>query len=301
MPPSDPRWQKIDQELPPDDHARIARRQLEQLDRNIVDQAYLGVGKVAFDPMPLLAMVLYQYLKGRRSPATWEEEARLNEAMQWLGYGYTPARRTWYEFRDRIGDIIELLHVNLVQQAIVQGHLAPSTDVQDGTSIAACASRHRMVNQQTLTKRQQLLSDVIEGVLPDSEEPPKWVPPMHTGQLDLALRMQTAAEVLTGRITENAGKPSGKRKDPDKGYIYIATKHSVQVVDTETGELVGDFGSYGNWDCKGKGSAYPHPELPFGSISGLAVWKDKLFVMDVLNRRLVKPDISYDPGLKAAK
>ena len=87
----------------------------------------------------------------------------------------------------------------------------------------------------------------------------------------------------------------------DMGYIYIATKHSVQVVDTKTGKLVGDFGSYGNADCKGKGSAYPHPELPFGSISGLAVWKDKLFVMDVLNRRLVKCNISYDPARKSAK
>ena len=87
----------------------------------------------------------------------------------------------------------------------------------------------------------------------------------------------------------------------DKGYIYMATKHSIQVVDTKTGELVGDFGSYGNADCKGKGSAYPHPELPFGSISSLAVWKDKLFVMDVLNRRLVKCNITYDPALKNAK
>jgi len=86
-----------------------------------------------------------------------------------------------------------------------------------------------------------------------------------------------------------------------KGYIYMATKHSVQVVDTKTGKVVGEFGSYGNADCKGKGSKYPHPELPFGSISSLAVWKDKLFVMDVLNRRLVKLNISYDPTLKGAK
>jgi len=54
-------------------------------------------------------------------------------------------------------------------------------------------------------------------------------------------------------------------------------------------------------DCKGKGSKYPHPELPFGSISSLAVWKDKLFVMDVLNRRLVKCNIVYDPALKSVK
>ncbi len=87
----------------------------------------------------------------------------------------------------------------------------------------------------------------------------------------------------------------------DKGYIYMATKYSVQVIDAETGKLVGEFGSYGNADCKGKGSKYPHPELPFGNISSLAVWKDKLFVMDVLNRRLVKCNITYDPALKSAK
>ena len=81
----------------------------------------------------------------------------------------------------------------------------------------------------------------------------------------------------------------------------MATKFSVQVIDTETGKVVGEFGSYGNADCKGKGSQYPHPELPFGSISSLAVWKDKLFVMDVLNRRLVKCSIAYDPTLRSAK
>ena len=87
----------------------------------------------------------------------------------------------------------------------------------------------------------------------------------------------------------------------ENGYIYMATKHSVQVVDTKTGKLVGEFGSYGNADCKGKGSAYPHPELPLGTISSLAVWKDKLFIMDVLNRRLVKCNIIYQPALKSAK
>jgi len=87
----------------------------------------------------------------------------------------------------------------------------------------------------------------------------------------------------------------------EKGYIYVANKFSVQVVDTETGKLVGEFGTYGNTDCKGKDSAYPNPELPFGAISSLAVWKDKLFVLDVINRRLVKCSISYDPALKSAK
>ena len=73
-----------------------------------------------------------------------------------------------------------------------------------------------------------------------------------------------------------------------KGYLYAATRYSVQVISCETGKLVGEFGSYGNMDCQGNGSKYPHPELPFGTISALSVWKDRLFVVDVLNRRVAK-------------
>jgi sugar lactone lactonase YvrE len=79
----------------------------------------------------------------------------------------------------------------------------------------------------------------------------------------------------------------------DKGYLYAANWNSVRVIDTETGKVVGEFGSYGNMDCQGKGSNYAHPELPFGTISALAVWKDKLFVVDQLNRRIVKCQIVY--------
>jgi len=78
-----------------------------------------------------------------------------------------------------------------------------------------------------------------------------------------------------------------------KGYLYAAGRHSVQVVSCATGELVGEFGSYGNVDCQGRGSKYPHPELPIGIISALSVWQDQLFFVDVLNRRIAKCRIVY--------
>jgi len=81
-----------------------------------------------------------------------------------------------------------------------------------------------------------------------------------------------------------------------KGYLYAAGKHSVQVIDCATGKLVGEFGSYGNMDCQGRGSKFPHPELPFGTVSALSVWQDRLFVVDVLNRRIVKCRIVYGQG-----
>ena len=79
-----------------------------------------------------------------------------------------------------------------------------------------------------------------------------------------------------------------------KGYLYAPGKYSVQVIDCKTGRLVGEFGSYGNMDCRGLRSKYPHPELPFGAVSALSVWKDRLFVVDELNRRIVKCRIVYD-------
>ncbi len=161
-------------------------------------------------------MVLYQYLKGRQSPATWDEESRLNEAMQWLGRGYTPARRTWYDFRDRVGAVIEELGIQLVRLAIEQKHLDPTTAAQDGTSIAACASRHQMVNRPTLDRRQEHLQKVIDGALSEHELAAKWVPPTVSGRLDLAKRMKVAGEILAERIAQNAARRSDKRKDPDK-------------------------------------------------------------------------------------
>ena len=80
----------------------------------------------------------------------------------------------------------------------------------------------------------------------------------------------------------------------EKGYLYAAGKYSVQVIACETGKLVGQFGSYGNMDCQGRGSKFPHPELPFGTISALSVWKDRLFAVDVVNRRIVKCRIVYE-------
>ena len=86
-----------------------------------------------------------------------------------------------------------------------------------------------------------------------------------------------------------------------KGYLYVANKFSVQVIDCETGRLVGEFGSYGNMDCLGKGGACPHPELPFGTISALAVWKDWLFVVDAANARIAKCRIVYDAAKRKTR
>ena len=78
-----------------------------------------------------------------------------------------------------------------------------------------------MVNQETLQKRQQILSAVIGGAFAPAGETPKWVPPTSSGRQDLAGRMVIAADVLADRIAKNAVKPSGKRKDPSKIQVSL--------------------------------------------------------------------------------
>lgn len=164
--------------------------------------------------------MLYQYLKGNHSPARWFAEAKINDAMRWLGRGYVPARRTWYEFRDRAEKFIEQVHQQIIALALDEGLLDPTVGVQDGTAVAACASRHRMVNRPTLEKRIGQLDVIMQGVF--DGEVPKWVPPTESGKHDLARRMKQASEVLKGRIERNAKRRSDKRKDPDKIQVSLS-------------------------------------------------------------------------------
>ena len=222
MPESHAKWKKIDQKLDEHHHARIVRRQIGQLDTQPLIDLYPPGGQQAYEPVAMLSMIIYLILKGIASPARWHEEAGLNEAVQWLGYGYQPSRRTWYDFRDRMADCIDSLHEKLIQSGIEQQLVDSTVGVQDGTSIAACASRHRMINEQTLAKRKELLDKLIEGSSKQDEAIPMWVPPTFSGRLELAQRMDRARKVLDQRAAENDEKPSEKRKDPAKILVSLS-------------------------------------------------------------------------------
>jgi transposase len=222
MPPGSSRWEEIDAKMDADDQARLVRRQVEQFAPEVLREIYHGRGRAAYDPVVMLGMVLYMMLQGIGSPAQWCKQAKLHEAVQWLGYGYQPARRTWYDFRDRLAQCIETLHARLVQIAIDQQLVDPSVGVQDGTSFAACASRHRMVNEKTLTNRQQLLEDLLSGAAVEHDQTPKWVPSTNAGREELAQRMKRARQVLQQRIEENVKKPTDKRKDRDKIQVSLS-------------------------------------------------------------------------------
>lgn len=204
--------------------ARIVERQVNQFDDCRLDALYQGVGSEAYPPVLMLKMVLFEYLQGRLSPAQWHRDASEHDAMRWLGRGCEPSRITWYRFRDRMKDVVKALHEDLIKRAIDDDLLHAEVGVQDGTTVAACASRHRVVNERTLLKRQAILQQAIASdQLGDA--PPidtvMWMPTTPSGREELAERMQQAATILMQRLEQNARKPKGKRKDPHHVFVSL--------------------------------------------------------------------------------
>lgn len=121
-------------------------------------------------------------------------------------------------------DVVESLHEDLIKRTIDDDLFHPKVGVQDGTTVAACASRHRVVNEKTLLKRQAILQQAIEldrlgDALP--EETVMWMPTTPRGRKELAERMQQAATILKQRLVQNARKPKGKRKDPNHVFVSL--------------------------------------------------------------------------------
>jgi transposase len=221
IPETDPRFEERRKAAEQDETALTVDRQVDAMDHSPLDVLLKGVGSPSYDPVLMLKMVLYMILQGHCSPARWHAEAKRNLSVQWLGKGITPCRRTWYNFRNRFGAVVETLHAKLVETAINEGHVTAETVAQDGTSIAACASRHKMVNQKVLSERIALLSSIVAGGQSFAAPLPSWVPSTEIGRLQLSKRMTEASEILAGRISQNAAKKAGKRKNPAKIQVSL--------------------------------------------------------------------------------
>ena len=75
----------------------------------------------------------------------------------------------------------------------------------------------------------------------------------------------------------------------DWGRLWVpdAPGHCVAVLDS-AGNVITRFGSYGNRDAMGPGSAVPKPPIPFWSPERVAALDGDAFVVDGLNCRMVQ-------------
>ena len=211
-----PDWQRLDAKLPADHLARRVDRAVAQLDLRAVFAAYAGTGSHAHRPDLILKAVLYEVRRGRRSPAQWWEDLLLDDACQWLAFGVRPARSRLYAFRDRLGPLLLRLHNQLIGAAVAEGLTQASQASLDGSTIAANASRHRLLNEESLGKRRQALAQASQAQATPAEPAqaaaaPGWMATTPAGRQAQAKRYETAQAQLAARLAENQKRPASKR------------------------------------------------------------------------------------------
>jgi transposase len=207
--------------------ARIIDEAVDRLDSSVLEAAYQGVGDPAFPPTLMLKMILFEVLDGRLSPAQWCRDGEVHKALLWLGRGIQPSRTACYSFRDRLGSVIDQLHKLIIDQTLIEENVNPDIGVLDGTTIRAFASRHRLVNQETLVRRREKLqvqieADVANPTAASATDLPKWMPKTHPGRVEQAQRMDEAKEILEQRLQGNAKKPKDKRLSENHVRVSVS-------------------------------------------------------------------------------
>ena len=224
-----PRRQEIDQCLPANHLVRQIDQAVGELDLTGLFATYTGRGSKALWPDLLLKLVLYETQRGRPSPAAWFLDAKENEPLQWLLFGMKPSRTALYEFSDRLERFWDDWNQQTLHRAQELGLPLGDRVALDGTLIAALASRHRLVNQNTLTERLEALKQTVladaNGLAVESR--PGWMakhPPTRETQLERYQRAQVRMEQLQA---ENRKRRSSKRKKPEKIVVSVSEPDAV--------------------------------------------------------------------------
>ena len=157
-----PQWKRIDNGLGDGHVARRIVQAMKMLDLDPLFASYSRSGSRPIRPDLMLAICLIEIHGGERSPGRWHEDAFVDMSLQWAGFGIKPSRSTWYNFRDRLGPLLNQLFAQTLQQADQRGLLAAQQASLDGSTFEANASRHRLVNSKQLAKRMTALESTCK-------------------------------------------------------------------------------------------------------------------------------------------
>lgn len=228
-------WQALDQRLPDDHLARRIAWAVDQLDLSPLWNSYLGVGKRALPPDLLLKVVLYEMHSKRPSPAQWTKDVRENEPVRWLLFGLEPSRSRWYDFRDRLAPFWDDWNAQVLQAALAVGMTSASRAALDSSSVAANASRRKLLNEERLHQRQQIIDEHLRSAQRGEPvaEKPGWLAKTEGGLHEQQQRYARAAAVLRQRQQENAQRRSSKRKPADKVVVSPADPEAALARDKD--------------------------------------------------------------------
>lgn len=226
-------WLALDERLPADHLARWIDRAVERLPLDRLFDSYLGVGQPALRPDLLLKLVLYEMQSKCLSPAQWARDVRESEPVRWLLFGLEPSRTLLYEFRDRIAPFLQDWNAQVLQQAMAEEITSAARVALDSSSVAAHASRRKLLNEERLKQRCAVISERLQQLergawLP---EKPGWLAPTESGLRRQQQRYRRAAEVLRERLQANAQRRSSKRKPAEKVLVSSTDPEAVLARD----------------------------------------------------------------------
>lgn len=185
----------------------IARLTDEELDRDGLQRTYCGRGSPPHRPDLLVKLLIYEHSRGRPQPVQWLKDLHENKPVQWLVFGMKPSQTTLYEFRDRAAPLLQEWNQQVIRTAIREGHTDGSRGALDGTTVAANASRHRLLKLETVEKRlEQLEQEIAKAEAAPSLEPPSLEPPP-------AMEAASASEPDAPRV-ETAPEATGVETAP---------------------------------------------------------------------------------------
>jgi transposase len=206
-------------------------------------QTYAGTGTAALAPGLLLKAVLYQTQQGPTRPADWHRAARESGPVRWLLRGCLPSRSCWYTFRDRLGPLLGHCNAQVLALAVDAGLTTACRGCLDGTTIAANASRHRLVNAPTLDKRlaERTAATAADAAVPPPEPAavpgaaaaPAWMAKTPAGRRRQHGRLRQARQRLHELQGRNRAKRASKRKPAEKIVVSLSDPESLAGRDKE--------------------------------------------------------------------
>jgi transposase len=238
VPPWDhqsPEWLAIDDDLPVDHLARAIDEAVDRLDLTDLFASYLGAGSKAHRPDSMLEIVSYEMRTGRHSPDQWAEAVRDRRCLQWLGWAIAPSRARCYGSRDRLGPWLETLNRRVLGSAVVQGITAARRGSLDGSTIAAQATRHRLVNLSRSRRRSEEWDRVI--AVDEAGQDPGAIPGRMARRPATRRRQHhrfgEARRELLKEHARNARRPRDQRQDPEKIVVSTSDPRAASGRDKE--------------------------------------------------------------------
>jgi transposase len=205
-----------------------------QLDLTKVQQCYSSRGSQHEPVAVLLRIAIYNLLSGHHSPSDWARNVQSCNATRFVARLSIPSKSSLYRFRDKTKFFIDELFVQVLGIASGEGFLDDDAVAIDGTYIDSLASRHRLVNQATLTKRIDTLENKVDPatedvpVMLEGTCDPKWMAPTQSGRIEQLARYQQARDELAKRLDKNTKKRTSERLDEAK--VFVSTSDPLVTI-----------------------------------------------------------------------